>query len=141
MNNQLESWLFEDLFNEERIRERLREKSGVEISIYIDRVIVLKKTLGYDEIVIGRSDPTVDVDIDLTPFDEEKTISRKSLLIRKNGHEYHAIRAGNAPVFFISEKSEMERDKPYLLRNDVDNLFVIYGKQRKIGVKIRVVSP
>lgn len=141
MTEELQSWLFDDLFNEERIEERLRKKFGVEISIYIDRVLVLKKTLSYDEIIIGRSDPTVDADIDLTPFDEEKTISRRSLIVRRDGGGYSIVRTGNARVLFISEKIEMERDQPYMLKRDADNLFAICGKERKIGVKIRVVSP
>ncbi|ODN30772.1 FHA domain-containing protein [Fervidobacterium thailandense] len=136
----LEDWLFDDLFNVERYLGRLQSGKGVQIAVHVKGRDVLERIFSYDEITIGRAHPTVDVDLDLTPFDDEKTVSRKAIVIRREGEEYYIIRTGEVSVLLRNEFANdvfLEKDKPYKLSKTSDNFVVIWGKQ-KIGLKIRI---
>lgn len=144
MSNQiteaLENWLFEDLFNMERYFGRLQRNKGVQITVHVKGRDVLERVFSYDQITIGRARPIVDVDLDLTPFDEEKTISRKAVIIRRDGDEYYIFRTGDVPVLLKNEFANsvfLEKDKPYKLSETSENFVVIWSKQ-KIGLKISI---
>lgn len=135
-NDALERWLFEDLFNPERIKSN-KNKTGVEIQVYIQKKQILIKRLNYDEIVIGRNSSTETVDLDLGPYDNGKTISRKSLVITRINEKYEIKNYARIPVKI--NDTFMQLDKPYELKKGGENLVIIYSNP-PIGLKIKIIE-
>lgn len=136
-NDELEEWLFEDLFNPKRLEIVTSRNYGIEIKVYIQKKLILATRFNYDEIIIGRKSSVENVDLDLSPYDNGKTISRKTILITRTNDEYQITRVGRVKVKLNDQ--DMEPQKPYNLKNDAENLVIICSNP-PIGLKITVVS-
>uniref|UniRef100_A0A832MMQ2 non-specific serine/threonine protein kinase n=1 Tax=Pseudothermotoga hypogea TaxID=57487 RepID=A0A832MMQ2_9THEM len=125
---------------DQNIFEKLFDSSDVsplEISIYVNKKEVMRKSFKYDEVVIGRNSSTTEVDLDLSDIDPEHNISRRAVEIIRQEAKYYVRDVSRNPLFLNGKK--MEKDVLYELQPNIDHFLVIVAAQDKyIGLRIRV---
>lgn len=132
--NELIEDLSQNLFHEPH------DNSGkLRIDVYVNKKLVDTKYFGYDEVTVGRSTPTEEVDLDLSAYDPQSNLSRKTLLIARRDGTYEVRDISRTGLGLYLNNKIMDKGKSYLLTPDSDN-YVIIASPQPIGLILRVNS-